>query len=123
MPNVASETILRPPAGASAGLLPNTELHSRGWQSNICVFPTCTFLNSTFPSWWRKPASHIFLRRHSDEEDDVVGHHDLVVVLHAAQGAADLGLREVALAALVDAVHQGGHLDRLSVSRLEDGKQ
>lgn len=61
--------------------------------------------------------------RHSDEEDDVIGHHHLVVVLHAPQGGAHLGLGEALLAALVDVVHQGGHLDRLGVGRLEDGEQ
>lgn len=59
----------------------------------------------------------------SDEEDDVIGHHDLVVVLHASQSISDLCLGEVLLAALVDVVHQGLHLHRLRVSRLEDPEQ
>lgn len=70
----------------------------------VLVFPICTFLTARFLDGAGNQ------RLHSDEEDDVVGHHDLVVVLHAAQGAADLRLREAALAALVDVVHQGGHL-------------
>lgn len=41
----------------------------------------------------------------SDEEDDVIRHHDLVVILHASQSIADLCLGEVLLAALVDVVH------------------
>lgn len=109
---------------ASAGLLPNKELRSRGSLTKTWVNATGLFFssnmhifNKTFPQRRRKPSLH------SDEEDDVVGHHDLVVVLHAAQGAADLGLGEAALAALVDVVHQGRHLHWLSVSRLEDGKQ
>lgn len=59
----------------------------------------------------------------SDEEDDVISQHDLVVVLHAGQGVSDLCLGEALLAALVDVVHQGLHLHRLRVSRLEDRKQ
>lgn len=59
----------------------------------------------------------------SDEEDDVIGHHDLVVVLHAGQSGADVGLCEAALAALVDVFHQRHHLHRLSVSGLEHGEQ
>lgn len=61
--------------------------------------------------------------RSSDEEDDVIGHHDLVVVLHAGQSGADLLLREAMLPLLVDVVHQGLHLHRLSVSGLEHGEQ
>lgn len=59
----------------------------------------------------------------SDEEDDVICHHDLVVVLHAGQSRSDLRLAEAVLTALVDVVHQVLHLHRLSVSRLEDGEQ
>lgn len=56
---------------------------------------------------------------HSDKEDDVVCHHDLVVVLHASQGGSDLWLCEAGLTALVDVVHQGLHLHWLCMSRLE----
>lgn len=59
----------------------------------------------------------------SDEEDDVISHHDLVVILHAGQGISDLWLGEALLAALVDVVHQGLHLHRLRMSRLEDRKE
>lgn len=59
----------------------------------------------------------------SDEEDDVIGHHDLVAVLHASQSGSNLWLREPVLALLVDVVHQGLHLHRLSVSRLEHCEQ
>lgn len=60
---------------------------------------------------------------HSDKEDDVVCHHDLVVVLHASQGRSDLWLCEAGLTALVDVVHQGLHLHRLCMSRLEHCEQ
>lgn len=63
------------------------------------------------------------LSRHSDEEDDVVCHHDLVVVLHASQGGSDLWLREAGLTALVDVIHQGLHLHWLCMSRLEHCEQ
>lgn len=95
--------VSRPPAkqGTTFKRLANQNMGERNWSffsSNMHIF------NRTFPQRRRKPSLH------SDEEDDVVGHHDLVVVLHAAQGAADLGLGEAALAALVDVVHQGRHL-------------
>lgn len=50
-----------------------------------------------------------------DEEDDVVGHHHLVVFLHARQGRADLVVREVLLSCFVDVVLQVLHVDGLSV--------
>lgn len=59
----------------------------------------------------------------SDEEDDVVGHHDLVVVLHAGQSGTDLGLREAALPLFVDVFHELRHFHRLRVSRLENAEQ
>lgn len=59
----------------------------------------------------------------SDEEDDVIGHHDLVVVLHASQSGSNLWLCEAGLTPLVDVVHQGLHLHGLSVSSLEHCEQ
>lgn len=59
----------------------------------------------------------------SDEEDDVISHHDLVIILHASQGGAHLWLGEQTLPPLVDVAHQLRHLHRLGVSRLEDGEQ
>lgn len=69
------------------------------------------------PCSWHRLSS---IPPRSDEEDDVICHHDLVVVLHAGQSRSDLRLAEAVLTALVDVVHQVLHLHRLSVSRLED---
>lgn len=64
-----------------------------------------------------------FLPPYSDEEDDVIRHHDLVVVLHASQRSAHLRLGEALLPPFVDAVHERRHLHGLGVSRLEHGEQ
>lgn len=55
-----------------------------------------------------------------DEEDDVISHHDLVVVLHARESGSDLGLLERSGSVLVDVPHQGVHAYRLSVCGAED---
>lgn len=59
----------------------------------------------------------------SDEEDDVISYHDLVVILHARESGSDLGLLEWSGAALVDVSHQSVHAYRLSVGSTEDLQQ
>lgn len=59
----------------------------------------------------------------SDEEDDVVGYHDLVIILHASEGGADLGFIKGGGTGLVDAFLQSVHAHRLSVCRAEDLQQ
>lgn len=64
-----------------------------------------------------------FLTRSLDEEDDVISHHDLVVVLHASKSGSDLGLLERSRAVLVDVSHQSVQAHRLSVCSTEDLQQ
>lgn len=72
------------------------------------------------PRLLKSPSNFISV---SNEEDDVISHHDLVVILHAGQSATHLGLCKRILTLLVDVVHQRAHLHRLSVSRLEHSEQ
>lgn len=58
-----------------------------------------------------------------DEEDDVVRHHDLVVVLHAREAGTDLARGERGCGTLADALQQGVHAHRLGVSRTEHLQQ
>lgn len=59
----------------------------------------------------------------SDEEDDVAGHHDLVVVLHAAEGGVHLGSGEGGLVIIVNGLLQCCQADGLSMSRAEGLQQ
>lgn len=59
------------------------------------------------PRLLKSPSNFISV---SNEEDDVISHHDLVVILHAGQSATHLGLCKRILTLLVDVVHQRAHL-------------
>jgi len=47
----------------------------------------------------------IHRKTHLYKEDDVISHHNLVVVLHAGESGTDLGFIKRRWAALVDALH------------------
>lgn len=47
----------------------------------------------------------IHRKTHLYKEDDVISHHNLVVVLHAGESGTDLGFIKRWWAALVDALH------------------
>lgn len=52
----------------------------------------------------------------SDKEDDALGHHDLVVILHPTQGSLDLCRREGLFFVLVDGFCESIHAHRLCMS-------
>lgn len=62
-------------------------------------------------------------KTHLYKEDDVISHHNLVVVLHAAEGGTDLSFCKWWWAALVDALHQSNHAHWLSMRRAEHLQQ
>lgn len=58
-------------------------------------------------------------RESSDEEDDALRDHDLVVVLHPAQRSLDLRSREGLFVVSVDGFREAIHANRLCMSFLE----